>query len=245
MKKDREKLTTQIKKITTEEIQNAIINSEFLKDVFKFINFGKPTEYRKKIFLQECKFRNIDVSKLKINSKKIDLTNRIFGYLKVLSKGPTTKSGASTWTCQEMETGIIKNVITSHLLRGKTKSFSYLGRMGKLSNCWSGFEQISGETWYGIKRHAKDRNIEFNINLEFAWNLFLKQEKKCALSGLEISFGKTNKISNSASLDRIDSSKGYIEGNVQWVHKDINIMKNKFQQDYFINLCKLITINFN
>jgi hypothetical protein len=50
-------------------------------------------------------------------------------------------------------------------------------------------------------------------------------------------------VEHTASLDRIDSSKGYCEDNVQWVHKDINRMKNTFDQDYFISLCKLIAEN--
>lgn len=41
-------------------------------------------------------------------------------------------------------------------------------------------------------------------------------------------------------LDRIDSSKGYIEGNVQWVHKDVNMMKQNYSQKYFIEMCKKI-----
>ena len=46
-----------------------------------------------------------------------------------------------------------------------------------------------------------------------------------------------------ASIDRIDSNKGYIEDNVVWVHKDINIMKNKFSKEYFLMLCKKIVEN--
>ena len=42
------------------------------------------------------------------------------------------------------------------------------------------------------------------------------------------------------SLDRIDNNKGYIEENVQWVHKDINMMKRIYSQDYFIYMCKLV-----
>ena len=43
-----------------------------------------------------------------------------------------------------------------------------------------------------------------------------------------------------ASLDRIDSNKGYVEGNVQWVHVDVNYMKLDYDQDYYINICRLI-----
>jgi hypothetical protein len=46
-----------------------------------------------------------------------------------------------------------------------------------------------------------------------------------------------------ASLDRINSDEGYIKGNVQWVHKDINIMKNIYSSKYFIEMCKKVANN--
>ena len=51
------------------------------------------------------------------------------------------------------------------------------------------------------------------------------------------------KIKNeqTASLDRIDNSKGYIVGNVQWVHKQVNFMKGTMEQKEFIKFCKLIS----
>jgi hypothetical protein len=52
----------------------------------------------------------------------------------------------------------------------------------------------------------------------------------------------TSKYST-ASIDRIDSSKGYILGNIQWVHKDVNFMKRTYSQEYFVKMCKLITEN--
>ena len=36
------------------------------------------------------------------------------------------------------------------------------------------------------------------------------------------------------------ATEGYIKGNVQWVHKDINYMKSNFEQPYFIDVCKMI-----
>jgi len=53
--------------------------------------------------------------------------------------------------------------------------------------------------------------------------------------------GTTFELSKStASVDRIDSNKGYIKGNVQFVHKDINLMKNVLNIEYFIEMCKKI-----
>lgn len=44
----------------------------------------------------------------------------------------------------------------------------------------------------------------------------------------------------SRSIDRIDSSVGYVEGNMQWVHKDVNRMKQEFSESYFIETCRLV-----
>lgn len=77
--------------------------------------------------------------------------------------------------------------------------------------------------------------------------LFLKQNRKCILSGIEIGFPKAwgvkSKTNITASLDRIDSSKGYVKGNVQWVHKTINSMKMNMSDINFIDLCKKVANN--
>lgn len=100
-----------------------------------------------------------------------------------------------------------------------------------------GYKEISGTMWSLIKSGAEKRGLEFNISIEYAWDLYIKQNKCCALSGIEIFFApsscKDDRKYQTASLDRIDSNKGYIEGNIQWVHKDYNIMKNKFSKEYF------------
>lgn len=108
-------------------------------------------------------------------------------------------------------------------------------------------EKISNRQFYKIKRAAIKRNINFELNQKDLSDLFIEQNKKCALSGLEIFFPvnkeEMDSYSFTASLDRIDSNKHYFLGNVQWIHKDVNLMKNVLQQDYFIKLCEHITKN--
>jgi hypothetical protein len=48
-------------------------------------------------------------------------------------------------------------------------------------------------------------------------------------------------VEPTASLDRIDSSKGYIEGNLQWVHKNINMLKGNMLDNTFIEWCHKIS----
>lgn len=106
---------------------------------------------------------------------------------------------------------------------------------------------ISGELLATIKRGARDRNLEFLVSIEYLWQLFEKQQGKCALSGINIEFKKfgykIDRKTQTASLDRIDSSKGYIEGNVQWVHKRINRMKGNMTDEQFIGWCQKVVNN--
>jgi len=93
-----------------------------------------------------------------------------------------------------------------------------------------------------VKRRALISKFEFNLTVKYLEDLFIKQESKCALSNLIIEF-RPNYLKNeqSASLDRIDNDKGYVEGNVQWVHKDINFMKGVLSTKKFIKLCTLVS----
>ena len=111
-----------------------------------------------------------------------------------------------------------------------------------------GIGNFTKTTYWYFKNNAKKRNISWSeeLTIEYLYELLLKQNKKCALTGLDIDLTESRNNSNvafefmTASLDRIDSSKDYEPDNVQWVHKHINKMKNNFKENYFIDMCKLI-----
>lgn len=100
---------------------------------------------------------------------------------------------------------------------------------------------ISKTFFYRIFHGAKIRNLEFDLTMEYIWDLYEKQNGKCALSGIPIEFGLEGPHDRkNVSLDRIDSSLGYIEGNVWWVDKDINLIKADLKLDEFIETCNKI-----
>jgi len=109
----------------------------------------------------------------------------------------------------------------------------------------NGYEEITGSLWTRINKGAIERGFECSISIEQAWDKFIQQDRKCALSGVLLLFYKLRKecSKTTASLDRIDSRKGYIPDNIQWVHKDVNRMKQAFQEDEFLNWCQLIVNN--
>ena len=80
-----------------------------------------------------------------------------------------------------------------------------------------------------FSRSAKNREIDWCLSLDQFGSSFTGH---CALTGWEISMEK-----QSASLDRIDSGRGYEVDNVQWVHSMVNMSKNKYPQDRFIEMC--------
>lgn len=102
--------------------------------------------------------------------------------------------------------------------------------------------EITSTYWNRLRRGAEKRNFAFDVTVEFARDLFLKQNRKCALSGQHLEFSpKARSQWTTASFDRIDSTVGYIPNNVQWVHKNINMFKIKLPEPEFIRLCALVT----
>lgn len=84
------------------------------------------------------------------------------------------------------------------------------------------------------KSNALVRRIDWNVSFDYLAELLIEQDFKCALTGWDI---HAMEINSPASLDRIDSSLGYIEGNLQWVTSKVNMMKQQYSQEDFINIC--------
>jgi hypothetical protein len=91
-------------------------------------------------------------------------------------------------------------------------------------------------------RRAKRRDINCNLDLEYLKEIWDRQKGICPYSNVKLECvkeGKTNSKIYTMSLDRIDSSKGYIKNNVQFVSIAINLMKSNMTE---IELQELLTI---
>jgi len=101
------------------------------------------------------------------------------------------------------------------------------------------YMDISGYFFSRTRHNALNRGFDFDITIHQMWDLFLKQSKRCALSGIDLTLAMDiNKVT--ASLDRIDGREGYSIDNVQWVHKDINIMRNTLTVTEFVDYCRKV-----
>lgn len=181
-----------------------------------------------------------------------DLTNVRFGSLTALRKSGKNKNGQAIWLCL-CDCSKEHTVLGTSLSTGQTKRCKEctkiwnnnrnIGRsiaVGEISGYWWNSHVLKRVHGYNSSKRnrAKKQTFDYNLTVKFGWELFLQQNKKCALTGIEIYFPQKGKLfGGTASLDRIDSSKGYVENNVQWVHKDINMMKQSYSQEYFVEMC--------
>jgi hypothetical protein len=220
---------------------NGIFTKELLEKELKNNSITEISKkYNKTI---QCVYQNLE--KFGIKLPKTDPTSyyigRQFGLLTPFKIYQRDKNGRIFYTCK-CECGNIKNIRADALIKKSTTSCG----CQKKSKHKEYTESINGgdiplKYWYKVVKRAIERGQEFTIKSLDTWNLFLQQDKKCSLSGININFTEEQ----TASLDRIDSSKGYIKGNVQWIHKRLQDMKWDKPQEEFIEWCSLIAKHNN
>lgn len=163
-----------------------------------------------------------------------DMTGMKFGSLIVLRREFVAGQKLACWECQ-CKCGNKKIFKGSELRAGKIKTCGCRINVINRRN-WQGYKNIPQSYWRSLSKNSTQRNIKFNLTIEYINCLWEEQNSVCKLSGLKISFSE-----KTASLDRINNNVGYVLGNVQWVHKDINKLKSVFSQDKFIELCNYVS----
>lgn len=111
--------------------------------------------------------------------------------------------------------------------------------------CHNGYRtsyDVVGNMLAGARSRAIKAGREFTLTREFLEKLNESQGGKCALTGWELDWnpvysGKRVCPPKRASLDRIDSSMGYSENNVQLVCDMVNRIKSNYdQEDFYFNV---------
>lgn len=234
--------------LTQKEIEQVIDGKTSIKDFCESKKISKRTFYN---YVQRYGIKSSKQKKAndKIKSSVGNKYNR-WTVLEFVGR----KDGQSAMMMCKCDCGTEQAVRYYDLVSGQTKGCSSCSTVERSKNCgkyerktgeknwkFSGYRKITGQYWSVIKHRAKKTGKELSISIEYAYSLLEKQNFKCKISGLEIELPSCDKRAWTATLDRIDSSKGYVEGNVQWLHKDINTMKWDFTQEKFIEYCKIIT----
>jgi len=86
-----------------------------------------------------------------------------------------------------------------------------------------------------IRGSATKRDLAFNLTVEDLISQYLKQNKVCAFSKKEFIMGDENYM---LSIDRIDSTKGYVKNNFQFIRMVYNRMKGTLPNEEFLTILK-------
>ena len=130
----------------------------------------------------------------------------------------------------------------------KRNKLGYRGICRECNQKYINNRRSKGDTkiWFterssGAKQRIRAKNLAFTISYED-----LDYPTHCAITGLELTYsiarGGTSRMRNihAASLDRIDSSLGYVPGNVRIISWVANWMKNYLDEDDFLDIVEKI-----
>jgi hypothetical protein len=108
-------------------------------------------------------------------------------------------------------------------------------------------DQYTPFRWYmkvitsRCKTSDKSKVNNYNVDIEYIKEIWDQQDGKCALTNIPIVLRTHTNVINkkadpySASIDRIDNSKGYIKGNIRFVSLIVNYAKNAWKDEDLIN----------
>lgn len=90
----------------------------------------------------------------------------------------------------------------------------------------------------GLRHSRKGKGMECTITIYELLNLWKAQDGICVYTGWKMAIEK-GKL-RTASIDRIDSTRGYTIDNVQWVCWVINDLRGSMESEDFVLLCQAV-----
>lgn len=159
-----------------------------------------------------------------------DLSGKNFGKLTAIKRLPKSKTGCRIWLCK-CSCGNMVEVKSAYLKNGNTKS------CGCLRLKYTDPTMRAKKIIYTLyKLSAKKKGLEFSISFEKFIDITSLNCFYCGSEPKNIKVdGKIRKTQYKYNgLDRMDNSKGYIEGNVAPCCKMCNMAKKDMAIDKFL-----------
>jgi hypothetical protein len=96
-----------------------------------------------------------------------------------------------------------------------------------------------------LLRRIKNKYHNYDVDLDYLKEVWDSQNK-CVYTGVELQLPKWKGINDplyTASIDRVESDKGYVKGNIQFISITSNHAKNSMTHEQMIKFCELIVEN--
>jgi len=90
-------------------------------------------------------------------------------------------------------------------------------------------------------RAKKSSKTSPTVDANYLYDLFKKQNRKCAITNIDLTIEQNHPLC--LSLDQINPSDGYKEGNVQWLAWCVNRAKGDLSLNDFYDMCEVVLNN--
>jgi hypothetical protein len=250
------------------EIPVFLIEAIIKNNQFKRID---PIDKRKNFSLNEIRFKkyskeilesikdlyldkNLSIPEL---SKKLNLTINQVKYL--ISSYGMSKSGGRAWKDEETS-AMIKmldineeiDIIAKKLrrtcvaivhkcekLKIQNKYPKLMKKKNELKNARYTLEKVIKTKLSFAKVRCTRMKMDYDLSPEYIVELFDKQDGRCFYTNKKMSYLINDE--NLFSIDRKDSSLGYIKSNIVLCIWDINRMKQDMSMERFLELCGIVS----
>lgn len=148
------------------------------------------------------------------------------------------KKGATRFFCGLSCLAVVRNI--EHPNIGNIENFG--AKIGTKKDEYTPFRYFVLRAKY----RSNKKGYQCNITPEYLKLLWEQQEGKCQFTNWKIilphgtDYGWDTSSPMNASVDRIDNSKGYVEGNVRFISYMANLARQTFTDDQLINFCMAV-----
>lgn len=188
------------------------------------------------------------------DKNSIDWTGKIFHFLTVIGRHPVSIDGHRRWICR-CDCGVEKLVKAKSKTRLAAKSCgckaAELTGLNKLKHGLSrrGAKNPAYGLYFALTKRARDKDLpcDFFGNPEgfCRWfeNRIAELGNKCPIFGTEFVVGVGRWLDESATVDRIIPSNGYVYGNIEIISHRANQIKNDASLKELEAICNYLYAN--
>lgn len=168
-------------------------------------------------------------------------------FLKPLSEYKRNKSLGRHCFCSRSCAGSFSSKLISEKRKVWSNSDENKNNLIRINKSRS-YEKNPQKRFNYYLRNCRKRYKECTLTLNDLYEQWQKQNGICPYSGIQLKIATYKHNHNdpiyTASVDRIDSSKGYIPGNIQFVSTCLNYLKNTMSDSDTRFVCKCIAEYF-
>jgi hypothetical protein len=141
--------------------------------------------------------------------------------------------------CGEIQSYLRKNYAEESL---RLKKICKKCSNRKNENCHRGWYKGIRVSWFNkFKTGAETRGLRWELSMDDVADCYKKQKGKCILTGWDIAFPELgNPCLFACSIDRIKNNVGYTKKNIQLVDGRVNMIKGKYSQEFFLEVCSAV-----